>query len=280
MCSIYNQSLYCAFFSIFLAVFIPTNQIQQMGFYDLSKEERSKLTDKINEHILADISAKKRDNILVYFSDEDTYIRKVAYIALGRIYKNNYSFNVLIINLLNDLFELKNEKIRQSVINAAGEIGMLDFGVVEQLMHKGLFDTHHSVRNAVIGSIKKMGEKNPKPVLDFAKQYLHHPDKEVRREICHGIELRGRKYPQDILPLLKELEFDKTARVRNTLVHVLGQIAYKKGCLEIVVNHLKSWKNKELVHDALEEIIDVHERYKNFAVKTQQEAIAYIEKNA
>ncbi len=85
------------------------------------------------------------------------------------------------------------------------------------------------------------------------------------------------KYPQDILPLLKELQDDKTARVRNTLVHVLGQIAYKKGCLETVIADLKTWHNEELVADALEEIIDVHHRYKDFAVKTQEQAIAYVE---
>jgi hypothetical protein len=122
-----------------------------------------------------------------------------------------------------------------------------------------------------------MGEVNPKPVLRWAKKYLHHEDKEIRREICHGIELRGRKYPQDILPLLKELQFDKTARVRTTLVHVIGQIAYKKGCIQTVVADLKTWKNKELVADALEEIIDVHDRYKDFAVMTQEEAKRYID---
>ncbi|WP_315822668.1 hypothetical protein [Paraflavitalea speifideaquila] len=73
-----------------------------------------------------------------------------------------------------------------------------------------------------------MGEVNPLPVLQWAAGYLQHPKVEIRREICHGIELRGRKYPQDILPLLKTLQHDKPARVRNTLVHVLGQIAYKK----------------------------------------------------
>ena len=123
-----------------------------------------------------------------------------------------------------------------------------------------------------------MGEVNPKPVLQWAKKYLHHEDKEIRREICHGMELRGRKYPQDILPLLQELENDTTARVRNTLVHVIGQIAYKKGCLPTVVEHLKNWKNKQLVADALEEIIDVHHRYKNFSALTQDEAREYIAK--
>ena len=144
-------------------------------------------------------------------------------------------------------------------------------------MERGLFDTHHSVRNAVIGSVKKMGEKNPKPVLALAKKYLHHEDKEIRREICHGIELRGRKYPQDILPLLRELQDDKTQRVRSTLVHVLGQIAYKKGCLATVVADLRTWHNRELVADALAEIIDVHDRYKAFSAMTQDEARDYIE---
>jgi hypothetical protein len=165
------------------------------------------------------------------------------------------------------------------VINTAGEIGRKDFATVQYFFDKGLFDIHHSPRNAVIGSIKKMGEVNPTPVLQWAKQYLHHPDKEIRREICHGIELRGRKFPEDILPLLKELEHDKTARVRTTLVHVLGQIAYKKGCLATVVAHLATWQNKALVKDALEEIIDVHDRYKDFAVLSQAEAQRYIDEH-
>ena len=80
------------------------------------------------------------------------------------------------------------------MINAAGEIGKKDFLTVQHFFDKGLFDVHHSPRNAVIGSIKKMGEVNPKPVLLWAKKYLLHPDKEIRREICHGIELRGRTF--------------------------------------------------------------------------------------
>ena len=124
-----------------------------------------------------------------------------------------------------------------------------------------------------------MGEKNPEPILRWAKKYLHHTDKEVRREICHGIELRGRTHPQNILPLLKELQFDRTARVKNTLIHVLGQIAYKKGCLETVVEHLKLWENKELVLRALDEIIDVHGRYKDFTILTQKQAVDFIDKH-
>ncbi len=248
-----------------------------MPFYDLNKEERQKLVRRIHQAIQTDLENGKHQSILRYFSDEDTYIRKSAYLSIGRIYFSETKLRKAITRQLDVLFKSENEKVRQTAINSAGEIGIKEFEPVEHLMEAGLFDGHHSVRNAVIGSIKKMGEKNPGPVLKFARRYLHHEDKEIRREICHGIELRGRKYPQDILPLLKELQFDKTARVRNTLVHVLGQIAYKKACLETVVTDLQNWENQELVANALEEIIDVHERYKDFAVKTQKEARQYIE---
>jgi hypothetical protein len=79
--------------------------------------------------------------------------------------------------------------------------------------------------------------------------------------------------------MLKELQHEKTARVRNTLVHVIGQISYKKGCLATVIEHLNSWDNKELTDKAVEEIIDVHLRYIDFAVLTQKEVIDYISKH-
>ena len=250
-----------------------------MAFYDLPKEKREQIVQKIYADLLSVFQSAKTASIILYFSDEDTYIRKTAYLALGRIYKSEKKLKSHILLLLDNAFKSDIEKVRQTAINAAGEIGIFDFEPIAYLMEQGLFDTHHSVRNAVIGSIKKMGEKNPIPVLEFAKKFLHHEDKEIRREICHGIELRGRKFPQDILPLLKELQFDKTARVRNTLIHVLGQISYKKGCIETVIANLKTWENKELVAKALEEIVDVHYRYRNFAIKTQEQAKKYIEEN-
>lgn len=250
-----------------------------MGFYDLSKEQRLLLVNKISGEIFTDIQRDNSVSLVNYCADEDTYIRKAAYLAIGKIYKEHPNLQSKIIKLLERLMRSSNEKLRQTTINGAGEIGIKDFCSVEHFFDEGLFDEHHIVRNAVIGSIKKMGEKNPEPVLSWAKKYLHHADKEVRREICHGIELRGRTHPQDILPLLKELQFDKTARVRNTLVHVLGQIAYKKDCLRTVIEQLKSWDNIELVFAALEEIIDVHHRYKDFASLSQQEAIDYIDEH-
>ena len=250
-----------------------------MSFYDLPKPEREKLVARIHKNLLGDITHEERNNFLKYFSDEDTYIRKSAYLSLGRIYFAQQALQKSILALLKELYEYTNEKIRQTAINAAGEIGIYNFAVVEGFFDTALFDAHHIVRNAVIGSIKKMGEKNPAPVLEWARKYLHHPDKEIRREICHGIELRGRTHPEDILPLLKELQHDETARVRNTLVHVLGQIAYKKGCIQTVIAELKSWENKELVKDAVEEIIDVHHRYRNFSYLTQEQARLYISEN-
>lgn len=248
-------------------------------FYSLPKDKRNSLVEKINADVLRDMQDGSLTRLMVHFSHADTYIRKVAYQAAGRIYREHKGLRKKIIVLLGRLLQEEDVKIRQTAVNAAGEIGTGAFESVEFYFDRALFDAHSSVRNAVIGSVKKMGAKNPVPVLNWAKKYLHHEDKEVRREICHGIELRGRTHPQDILPLLRELELDSTARVRNTLIHVLGQISYKKGCLETVVRHLKTWRNKALVEKALEEIIDVHERYKDFAVLTQREARRFIKKH-
>ncbi|MEX0287891.1 MAG: HEAT repeat domain-containing protein [Flavobacteriaceae bacterium] len=250
-----------------------------MGFYDLSKEERQQLVHRITADIEADLQEGSTQHLHRYFSDEDTYIRKSGYQALGKIYKAEESLRSEILKTLKSLMTSDNFSIRQTTVNAAGEIGMYNFEIVKRFFDTGLFDEHHAVRNAVIGSVKKMGAKNPEPTLKWAKGYLHHQDKEIRREVCHGIELRGRTHPQDILPLLEELQNDTTARVRNTLIHVLGQIAYKKGCLETVVAHLNHWENTALVSEAIDEIVDVHERYKSFAALTQEEAIAYISQN-
>ncbi|MBK7182270.1 MAG: HEAT repeat domain-containing protein [Bacteroidetes bacterium] len=113
------------------------------------------------------------ENILTYFSDEDTYIRKSAYIALGRIYKANIPLQKSILNLLDELLASTNEKVRQTVVNAAGEIGMQDFDSIEKFMEIGLFDSHHSVRNAVIGSIKAEWAEKKNPIVDLGGYMLN-----------------------------------------------------------------------------------------------------------
>lgn len=248
-----------------------------MAFYDLSKAERADLVSVIQRDIQEELSVGEYIKTRAYYADDDTYIRKAAYLGTGRIYMNDPAIRTSLIAMLGAQSSDPDYKVRQTVINAAGEIGKKYFEAVRHFFDDGLFDPHHSPRNAVIGSVKKMGEVNPGPVMVWAMEHLHHENKEIRREICHGIELRGRKHPEDILPLLKELQHDKTARVRNTLVHVIGQISYKKGCLDKVIGHLKSWENKQLVHDALAEIIDVHHRYRSFSALSQAEVIACID---
>jgi hypothetical protein len=250
-----------------------------MSFYDLSKEEREKLAGEIHKKILSALSSGSVIYIHNVFADADTYIRKTAYLAVGRIYEAEKGLKKNILRLLEDLISSKEFHIRQTAINAAGEIGKSDFEMIESIMEKGMIDKHPSPRNAVIGSLKKMGEINPVPVLKFAAKFIHHPDKEVRREICHGLELRGRTHPEEILPLLRELEYENTARVKHMLIHVIGQISYKEGCLAIVIESLKNWDNKEILQISVKEIINVHKRYKNFAAMSRREAETYIKKN-
>lgn len=247
-----------------------------MAFYDLPKAERTKLALKIRQEIASDLEAGKLDNIKRYASDDDTYIRKNAYLALGKLYHERQSLQDKIFSVLTKLFIDKDEKIRQTAVYAFGEIGKMEAEKVLGFFEAALNDEHRSVRNAVVGSLKQMGQANPKPTIKFAKKSLRHPDPLVRQAIIHGIELRGRTHPADILPLLAELQNDPDSRVRKRLVHVLSQISYKRGCLEKVVAELKRWENKKLVERAIEEILDVHKRYKNFSAKSYEEAKEYI----
>ncbi|MFD2724893.1 HEAT repeat domain-containing protein [Hyunsoonleella rubra] len=136
-----------------------------MRFYDLSKEERGQLVEKINRDILSDLSSDKTDYILTYFSDEDTYIRKTGYLTIGKLFYARPELQKQLLSTLEKLLEHDKEKVRQTAVNAFGEIGKFHFEKVQHIFDTALFDEHHSVRNAVIGSVKKMGEKNPKPVF-------------------------------------------------------------------------------------------------------------------
>lgn len=250
-----------------------------MKFYELSKEERKILVNKMEKSISKAVLEEKVQSILRYTKNNDTYIRKNAYLILSRLYRENDRVKDKVLKMLNSMFKNSNEKVRQTSVYAMGEIGKIEAEVALPLLEKALFDEHHSVRNAVIGSLKQMGEKNPKPTLKFAKQFLKHPDPKVRREIVHGIELRGRKYPQDILPLLKEVQHDPDKRVRETLIHVLSQISYKKGCLEMVIQEIQTWPNRELTQQAAKVMIAVHKRYEKFSAKSAEAAKQYIQKH-
>lgn len=254
----------------------------KMGFYDLSKNERQRLVDKIQNEILNIIKEYNKpknkvipESILEYASDNDTYIRKIVYTAMGRIYFDHDDLKPKVLEILNLMLNDQNELVRQTSVYSFGEIGKKDPSRVMDEFEMALNDKNHKVRNAVIGALKQMGQKNPGPTFKFAKNHLHDDNPKIRREIVHGIELRGRTHPEDVLPLLEELQDEDVAEVRKMIIHVIGQISYKKGCLEKVINSLNHWKNRYLVHEALDEIIEVHKRYK-FAVKTPEEAEEYI----
>ncbi len=243
-------------------------------FYNLPKDDRRRLVEEMEEVITRDIEKGNSERVKEYASDEDTYIRKNTYLIIGKLYHERRELRQRILTVLRGLFKDKDTKVRQTAVYAFGEIGKADADILGML-ELALNDT--SLRNAVVGALKRMGEKNPTPTLKFARKFLHHPDPEIRRRIVHGIELRGRTHPEEILPLLKELQNDPDKKVRKMIVHVLSQISYKKGCLEKVVSDLKMWENKEIVEKALKEILDVHKRYKRFSAKSYDEARYYIE---
>ena len=97
-----------------------------MAFYDLTKPERDALTATIKQDIKKDIEQDFFGKTLVYFSDEDTYIRKAAYLAAGRLYWEMNKPDKLIV-CLDSWLQHDDFKVRQTVINAVGEIGKKDF---------------------------------------------------------------------------------------------------------------------------------------------------------
>ena len=103
-----------------------------MAFYDLSKEERNRLVEQINLEILTDLSIEEVGSLIKYFSDEDTYIRKTGYLAIGKIFYAQKQLQSAIFSVLEQLFQSDDELIRQTVINAAGEIGKFHFDKIQQ----------------------------------------------------------------------------------------------------------------------------------------------------
>ncbi|HME53707.1 MAG TPA: HEAT repeat domain-containing protein [Candidatus Lokiarchaeia archaeon] len=254
------------------SIFFQKSLGVKMSIYRMPKADRLKLVETINHDIREAFNQEDVDVIEKYFSDEDTYIRKNAYEAVARIYHDDASKHDLIIKMIDVLLETGAVKVRKSAVHALGEIGRFDSSKIMELLGRSLSDESKIVNDAVIGALKRMGEKNPEPTLTFARTFLHHPKPVIRREIVHGIELRGRTHPKEILPLLKELQDEKDSRVRKMIVHVVAQCSYKKGCIEIVLEMLKKWHDEILVSQILNEILKVHESYKNFAAKSVAQA--------
>ena len=107
-----------------------------MAFYNLSKQERAHLVATISNDILNGLKKGQLKKTLAYFGDEDTFIRRSAYLSVGKIYFANGGLQQKIINTLDVLLLHDDFKIRQTVINAAGEIGKANFEIVQHFLTK------------------------------------------------------------------------------------------------------------------------------------------------
>jgi hypothetical protein len=251
-----------------------------VGFYDLSKAEREQRYKDIQNDIARDLQGNDYTVTDAYFDDADTYVRKAAYLGVGRLFKHNPAHRNSIVDMLETLIKSGSERIRQTVVNAAGEIAMTDFGCVEHLFDIGICDLHHFVRNAVQGSLKKSGEKNPARIIPFCKRHIISPDPEIRRTAAHGLELRGRTHPEEVMPALRLLQFEKHKRVRPMLAHIFGQISYKNGCLEKVAAELTAWEDTALADECFEAIIKQHyhinNHFRTVETLSPQECVEYL----
>ncbi|WP_315822669.1 hypothetical protein [Paraflavitalea speifideaquila] len=105
-----------------------------MAFYDLPKHERMAVVEDIQQQVLQELRKPPPAKTVLFFQDEDTYIRKSAYLSVGRIYAAHENLRKAIITMLEGLLLAANFKIRQTAINAAGEIGKVDFAVVQHFL--------------------------------------------------------------------------------------------------------------------------------------------------
>ena len=240
----------------------------QGSYYHLSQEERDQLIEEMERGIKEDLKDGSSAVAERFGSYPDTYIRRMVSRVLGWLYRDRPDLRSDIMALLEKLFRHPDEKVRQTAAYTIAEIAIADTQDASRLLDLAVHDPHPAM--------KKMGKRDFPTVLQFALRYLHHSEPELRRIAIHGLELHGRTYPEDLLPLLRELQYDSSPRVRRMVVHVIGQISYRKGCLAKVASELKTWDNRELVELALNEILDVHERYESFSDLTFEEALDYL----
>ena len=74
--------------------------LEKKSFYSLSKNERAELVAQIQQTILLEINSNHLKKTIQFFSDEDTYIRKAAYLSVGRIYFAQKNIQAKIISVL------------------------------------------------------------------------------------------------------------------------------------------------------------------------------------
>ncbi len=246
-----------------------------MGLHKLPKEKKCKYIDDLSNEIICGLDTNEFKDILKYASDKDNQVRKFASSVLADAFKDD-SLKDSLSKAFETMIHSDDEKIRQTAIYTAGQIGQTDAEEIYPLLEIGIADKHFKVQKATTSVLKVMCEKNPEQSLDFIKKHVHHENPSVRREIVHGIELRGKKCPEDILPVLRSLQDEKHKSVVNIVIHVIGQISYKKGAIESIATELKTWNNKWLVKKSVKEIISVHKKHPKITDKSLDEIENYL----
>jgi hypothetical protein len=117
-----------------IEVFRSLQTVWSMAFYNLSKEERAALVRQMEAMIEKAVQTSQLHPLLLYAADEDTYIRKSTCQALGKIC---HSRPVAVLQAITTLLQHPGDKVRQTAINAAGEIGRHDFSAVRAYMDRG-----------------------------------------------------------------------------------------------------------------------------------------------
>ncbi|MBN1499971.1 MAG: HEAT repeat domain-containing protein [Spirochaetes bacterium] len=251
-----------------------------MGYYDLSVLERKKLNDKMRENIVIELKSGNLKNIIEYASDPDIYIRKNCYLILGRMYRKEETNRITILHILDLLSVSEDDRIRQTSVFLLGEIGKHDFNAVKTKLEIFFNDTSSSVKNGLTGAIKQIGQMNPEPVIAWVREIIKSCNEDIQRRIIHGLELRGRTHPEDILPVIRQLlQTGMNRKTREMIIHVIGQISYKNGCLQKVTSELKKWNDNNLVEECRKEIINVHLSYKKFSFLSSDETEKYMNSN-
>lgn len=249
-----------------------------MELRKLSKDKKHIHMDKISNEIICGLDSKVYENILTHASNKDNQVRKLVSTVLAGAHRDN-SLKESLSKLFEEMGKSEDEKVRKTLILAAGEIGKRNAEDIFSILESGMNDRNEMVQKTAISVLKVMCEINPVPSLEFVSRLIEHENPAIRKGIVHGLELRGKKCPEDILPILRSVQNEKHKSVVNVIIHVVGRISYKKGSIEKVVEELKTWTNKWLVKKSAQEIISFHKKHTKFANRTPEEITDYLCEN-
>jgi hypothetical protein len=69
-------------------------------FYALDKQSRDELVLKIHSNVFTAFDTNYNAYLIYYFDNEDTYIRKAAYLSVGKIFFQSYILILKIVDYI------------------------------------------------------------------------------------------------------------------------------------------------------------------------------------